>query len=258
MNTNFRRLDSLEGQVAVIAGGLGYVGFASAIRLAEKKARVVLLVRRNLDEAQTKLSELPYNNELQHKAVLASVTDSASLEKASEFVQLNCGRCDILVNAAGISQNIKPNNLEELTDEIFDDIVKTNLRGVFATIRSFSKLLKASGNGLIVNISSTSSLKQSQRNVAYAAAKAGVNLMTMTLAKALAPEIRVVTVSPGPLSNAISGVTRVPGFDETQGALAALKRVGEADDIASAVEAYATTLRFTTGINLVVDGGRIL
>ena len=178
--------------------------------------------------------------------------------RAAEFVEAQCGRCDILVNAAGISQNIKPHNLHDLTDEIFDEIVTTNLRGVFATIRAFSKLLKNSGRGLIVNVSSTSGLKHSQRNVAYGAAKAGLNLMTMTLAKALAPEIRVVVVSPGPLSNSISGVTRVAGFDESQAAMAALKRVGEADDVACAIEAFATTLRFTTGINLVVDGGRIL
>ena len=258
MNTNFQRLDSLHGHVVVITGGLGHVAFATAKRLADKKARIVLIVRRDLENANLKIKELSYFDEINHQVILASITDSPSLLRAAEYVETVCGRCDILVNAAGISRNIKPDNLDELTDEIFDEIVTTNLRGVFSTIRSFSKLLKASGRGLIVNISSTSSLKQSQRNVAYAAAKAGVNLMTMTLAKALAPDIRVVAVSPGPLKNSISGVTRVPGFDETQSALAALKRIGEADDIACAVEAYATTLRFTTGINLVVDGGRIL
>lgn len=255
---SLHRLENLSGKVAVIAGGAGQVGSATAYRLADQGARVVALVRRNLEAAQALMQSLPSADSLGHLALLASITDSASLAAAADQVRSRFGHCDILVNAAGTTCNIKPAQLDELTDEIFDEIVRTNLRGVFATIRAFAPLLKASGDGLIVNISSTAGLRASDSNLAYASAKAGVDLMTKTLAKALAPKVRVVAVAPGYLVKPTSGAVKAPGFNEKMAAVIPLNRIGEADDIASTIEACATTLRYATGITLVVDGGRTL
>lgn len=257
MNT-FQRIENLEGQVVVIVGGAGQVGYATATRLAAKRARIILLVRRDLSLTQEKLKDLPHASDLKHLAIQASVTDSSSLIEAAELVKAQAGRCDILVNAAGISRQIKPENLDDLSDQIFDEILTTNLRGVFATIRSFAPLLKVSGQGLIVNISSTAAMRASNSNIAYASAKAGLNLMTKSLAKSLAPQIRVIAITPGYLEKPTSGITKAPGFNEKQAALTPLKRIGMADDIASAVEACATTMRFATGTNFIIDGGRTI
>jgi 3-oxoacyl-[acyl-carrier protein] reductase len=252
----FERLDNLRGRVAVIAGGAGQVGSATARRLASQGARVGILVHRNLDRANELVKELP-NAELDHFAVSASVTDTASLRSAVETVDRLAGRCDILINTAGTLTPVPPTNLHGLTDELFDQMIITNLRGVYATIREFSDLLIASGDGLIINVSSQSAQRASNSCVAYAASKAGVDLMTRTLAKSMAPSVRVLGISPGYLENATSGVNRVQD-NAVLAAESPLQRLGTADDIASAIEACATTIRFATGTVFLIDGGRLL
>lgn len=247
----FNRLKNLEGKTAVITGAAGQVGYATAIRFAEQGCRVIGLVRKNLENANKLFANLP-NSNLHHKIIQADILDSNSLNNA--LMEIN--QCDILINAAGITKNIPPNQIDQLTDDIFDNIVETNLRAVFSTIRTFHKLLKASGDGLIVNISSTAGQGASNSNLAYGAAKAGLDQITRSLAKALAPEIRIISVVPGFMENATSGAVKAPGFNEKAAESCPLKRIGYADDIASTIEACATHIRFATGSIFLVDGGR--
>ena len=249
----FKRLNNLAGKVAVITGGCGQVGYATAIRLAEQGCKIIAIVRKNVESAEEMILRLPMP-ELGHCVKVADITDSASLKKvASEITQ-----CDILVNAAGITKNVLPQNLDALTDELFDSIVTTNLRAVFATIREFAPLLKISTDGLIVNISSTAAEGASNSNVAYGCSKAGINQLTKTLAKALAPEIRIVAVTPGFMVEPTSGAVKGPGVNEKMAESSPLKRIGYADDIASTIEAVATHIRFATGSIFLVDGGRTI
>jgi 3-oxoacyl-[acyl-carrier protein] reductase len=140
---------------------------------------------------------------------------------------------------------------------LIDQIFVANWRGPFATIRAFEPLLRASGNGLIVNISSIAATTGIGSNIAYCAAKAGLDIMAVSLGRALAPAIRVVNVAPG-----VVDTTFVPGRDQAwsdkQALTTPMKRIGSTDDIAAAVEACATTLKFTTGTTIQVDGGRHL
>jgi NAD(P)-dependent dehydrogenase (short-subunit alcohol dehydrogenase family) len=163
----------------------------------------------------------------------------------------------ILVNSAGHTQAVPPGDLDGLTDELIDDILRVNFRGVFATIRAFAPLLKASGDGLIVNISSIAGFTGSGSNLAYSAAKAGIDVVGDALARALAPAVRVISVSPGVVDSSF-----VPGrgaeFNAKAAATMPLRRVGTVDDVAAAVQACATTLRYATGTRIVVDGGRHL
>jgi 3-oxoacyl-[acyl-carrier protein] reductase len=249
-------MKTLNNKVAVIAGGCGQIGLATAKRFAEQGCCVVALVRRDIAQANTVMSTLP-NAELGHFAVLASITNTEALQSAVNEVKRRVGRCDILVNAAGTLDPIPPNNLSALTDDIFDKIVNTNLRGVYATIREFADLLKASNNGLIVNVSSQSGQRASNSCVAYAASKAGLDLMTKTLAKSLAPAIRVVGVAPGYLENATSGVSRIISND-VLAAESPLQTLATGDDIARTIVAFATSITHATGVTLLVDGGRLL
>ena len=247
----------LDGKVVVITGGKGAIGFATALRLATLGARIVSLDRQGLEAVQRRLDTLPNADTAKHFALTASITDSASLMMAAEQVKVRAGRCDILINSAGFTQSIAPKDMETLSDELFDSIMATTLRGVFSTIRSFAPLLKASGDGLIVNVSSIAGFTGTGSNLAYVAAKAGLDVLTKSLAKSLAPEIRVLAVSPGVVDSSF-----VPGrgadFNAKAAATIPLGRVGQVDDIASAIEACATTMRFATGARFVIDGGRSL
>jgi len=251
---SFRPIDRLDGRVAVIAGGMGAVGKAAAMRLAARGARVVLLHRKAADEASAFIGTLAGSG---HGDVQANITDSDSLAKAAAQVQSRFGRADILVNTAGFTKPVPAADLAALTDELIDDIFKANWRGVFATIRAFHPMLKANGDGLIVNVSSISGFTGNGSNLAYVASKAGLDILGKSLARALAPEVRVLTVSPGVVESSF-----VPGrgadFNAKTAATTPLRRVGQPEDVAAAIEACATTLRFSTGQILVVDGGRAL
>ena len=254
---SFEPVSKLDGHVAVITGGKGAIGWATAKRLAALGARIVSIDRSEPEKVQALLDTLPKVASGAHFALTASITDSAALSAAAEAVKQRAGRCDILVNSAGFTKPVAANDLEGLTDDLFDAVVQTNLRGVFATIRAFTPLLKANGDGLIVNVSSIAGITGSGSNLAYAAAKAGVDLLTKALGKALAPQIRVIAVSPGVVDSSF-----VPGrgaeFNEKAAATIPLKRIGHVDDTAAAIEACATTMRFATGSRFVVDGGRSL
>ena len=252
MTSDFKPVDRLDGRAVLIAGALGAVGQATARRFARLGARVVALHRKPRDEAQAFLRTLDGN---EHFDVEASITDSDSLAAAAGVVGARLGKLDVLVNTAGFTKPVAAADLEALTDELIDSIFQANWRGVFATIRAFHPLLKASGDGLIVNVSSIAAFTGTGSNLAYAASKAGLDVMGKALARALAPEVRVLTVSPGVVDSGF-----VPGrgadFNAKAGAATPLKRVGTPDDVAAAIEACATSLRFATGQVLVVDGGQ--
>lgn len=254
---SFETQERLDGKVVVITGGKGAIGFASAQRLAARGARIVSLDRSDLAAVEARLATLPHAGSAGHFAVTASITDGASLQAAAQQVRERAGRCDILINSAGHTRAIAPADLESLSDAVFDEIISANLRGVFSTIRAFVPLLKASGDGLIVNVSSIAGFTGAGSNLAYVAAKAGLDVLTKSLAKVLAPQVRVLAVSPGVVDSGF-----VPGRGADFNARAAtaipLGRVGTVDDIAAAIEACATSLRFATGARFVIDGGRSL
>jgi len=255
MTTDFKPIDSLHGRVAIVAGALGAVGEATCQRLAKRGARIVALHRKDASEAKALLDSLEGRD---HFDVRADIVDSAALAKAAARVAERCnGVAHILVNTAGFTQPVAAANLDGLTDTLIDDIFKANWRGVFATIRAFHPLLKASGDGVIVNVSSIAGFTGVGSNLAYAASKAGLDVMAKGLAKALAPEVRVLSVSPGAVESSF-----VPGrgadFNAKTAATTPLRRVGLPEDVAAAVEACATTLRFSTGNVIVIDGGRSL
>lgn len=243
----FEKLNNLDNQVAVISGGSGGIGFAIVKRLSSLGAKIIVLVRNDVEIMQTRLDEL----KLGHLALKADITDSKSLINVSSKIK----QCDILINSAGYSTIIPHKNLEELTDELFDEIVKINLRSVYSTIRAFTPLLEKSKNAVIINISSTSGSRTGGSNMAYAASKAGVDSLTRNLSKALSP-IRVISISPGSIN---SGFLDLPkSFYDQVGMSTPLKRSGTEEDIASAVEALLITMRFTTGNIIAVDGGKSL
>ena len=246
--------DILANKVAVVIGGSGGIGAAAAQALAAEGARVVVTWRSGEAAANALLAGLPGEGHLARRAV---IEDSATLTALAGEVERAFGRCDILVNTAGYTKPIPIGDLDALTDDFIDDMFKVNWRGQFAAIRAFTPLLKASGDGLIVNVSSIAGLNGVGSNLAYAAIKAGIDTMTKSLARALAPAVRVMAVSPG-----VVATDFVPGRDaaalEKVAGTIPLKRVATAEDVGRAIAACATHLTYSTGSLIVVDGGRAL
>jgi 3-oxoacyl-[acyl-carrier protein] reductase len=244
----------LSGKVAVLLGGAGGIGAAAARRLAEAGATVVVVGKIDMAKAQRVVESLPGAG---HMAAAAEIADSASLAKLADQVRSTLGRTDILVNAAGFTKPVPHGDLDALSDELIDEIMKINWRAQFAAIRAFRKLLEETGDGLVVNVSSISGSTGVGSNVAYCAAKAGLDVMAASLGRALAPRIRVLNVSPG-----VVDTTFVPGrhadFNDKVAGSTPLGRIGSPEDIAAAIEACATHLKYSTGVTIVVDGGRRL
>src|ERR1700710_232091 len=143
----------LDGKVAVIAGGFGAIGHATATRLAALGASCVLLHRRT-DDADARAAALPSQSGQRHGALRADIVDGATLRAAAGAVRASHGRCDILVNSAGHTRPVPARDLDGLSDALIDELMQANFRGVFSTIRAFVPLLMESGDGLIVNVSS--------------------------------------------------------------------------------------------------------
>jgi 3-oxoacyl-[acyl-carrier protein] reductase len=244
----------LAGKVAVVCGGSGGIGAASARLLAGAGSAVVVGYHGNAAKAEAMAAELPGAG---HVALAAPVTDSPALARLAAEVGQRFGRADILVNAAGMTRPVPHEDLDALDDDLIDEVFKVNWRGPFAAVRAFRPLLAASGDGLVVNISSIAATTAVGSSVAYCGAKAGLDVMTVALARALAPEIRVLAVSPGVVdTDFVAGRTA-----EANAKIAAgtpLRRVASTDEVARAVLACATHLTFSTGSTVRVDGGRHL
>lgn len=249
-------MSSLEGKVAVVTGATGGLGAVICEALARAGASVVAGYNRSADAAYTLVSELPETAN-GHLALAAPVTDSAALGRLANRVQSHYGRCDILVNCAGTTRFVAHADLEGLDDELIDSILSTNVRGPIACVRALAPLLKVSGAGLVVNISSIAARTAMGSNIAYCASKAAVDNLTQSLARALAPEVRVVSVAPGLADTEfVQGLAR--DWRDEQAARTPLGRLALPEEVASAVLVLATQLTFTTGTVIPVDGGRPL
>jgi 3-oxoacyl-[acyl-carrier protein] reductase len=244
----------LIGKVAVILGGTGGIGSATAHLFADAGARVAVVGSRDLRRAETTAAGLSGTG---HRGYAAAIDRSDELSALAHAVSADLGRADILVNSAAVTVAVPHADLDAMDDESFDRILRVNTRGAFAAVRAFAPMLRAHGDGLVVNISSLSGSTGVGSCVAYCASKAALDVMGMSLARVLAPAIRVLTISPG-----VVDTDFVPGRDkamrEKQGATSPLKRAATPQDCAEAVLACATTLRFSTGSVIQVDGGRHL
>ena len=157
-------------------------------------ARVVVGYNKGADRAAALIAELPGSG---HQAMYLPLENSAQIRKVAAAVKDGFGRTDILVNSAGFTRMVAHHDLEALDDDLIDAVLTANVRGPFATIRAFVPMLRATGDGVIVNISSGAAQSGTGSSIIYGASKAALNTMSMALARVLGPEIRVVVVAPG-------------------------------------------------------------
>ena len=245
---------SATRKIVLVTGGAGGIGSAICKKLADTGAIVLVTYNSNPAKADQLLQKLPGEG---HAAFHAPVTDAHKLQELKLWLTERYGKLDLLVNNAGITTPVPHQDLEGLSDEWIDQIFQTNVRGAFAMIRICKDLLINSGNGLVVNISSVAAQTGVGSNVAYCASKAAVDSMTRSLARALASQIRVVSVSPGWVLGDYAKSFSAE-YIQTQADLTPLGRLATPEDVADAVYALSTYLTFTTGSIIPVDGGRPL
>ena len=247
-------MTDLRGQVAVVTGGGGGIGSAICRRLAAAGARVVITYNSDARKARTALDTLAGGG---HHVAHCPVDNSAAQGQLAQEIGQRYGRLDILVNNAGLSKGVPHDDLDALDDELIDRIFRVNFRGAFASVRALKPLLEADDGGVIVNITSIAGRTGVGSNVAYCASKAAMDSMTRSLARALAPKIRVLSVSPGWVNGEYAQRFGSAMIAE-QAAKTPLGRIAEAEDVADAVYAVVAHLRFSTGDIIPVDGGRPL
>jgi 3-oxoacyl-[acyl-carrier protein] reductase len=249
---------SLQDKVILVTGGAGGIGAAVCRRLASQGAHIIITYNSNAERAQQLAAELPGDN---HLVAHAPVDDSLSLTRLAAQVGARYGSLDGLVNNAGMTQPVPHDDLDALDDEIIDQILRVNFRGAFACVRVFKDLLMAGDSevncGTVINMSSIAARTGVGSNVAYCASKAAMDSMTRSLARALAPKIRVVSVAPGWVWGEYAARAE-PAYIQEQIDKTPLARIAQAEDVADAVAAIFTHLTFSTGCIIPVDGGRPL
>jgi 3-oxoacyl-[acyl-carrier protein] reductase len=243
-----------ETKTALVTGGSGGIGSEICRHLAAAGYRVVVNFNANAGSANTVVESLANNG---HTIFQASVTDSRQLREMAAFVEKEYGRLDVLVNNSGITTPVPHNDLDGLEDEWIDKIMQVNFRGAFACIRAFAPFLRKGRNPVVINISSVAARTGVGSNVAYCASKAAMDSMTRSLGRALAPHIRVVSLSPGWVMGEYAK-TLPEEFIEEQKNKTPLGRIAMAEDVARAVVGITESFTFSTGCVFPVDGGRPL
>lgn len=249
-------MNGLVNKVAVVTGGAGGIGSAICRAFAAAGAAVIVGYHHSREAAAQLCTQLPRGTQ-HHTALPTPVTDSRALAQFAAEMERIYGRCDVLVNCAGTTRYVPHHDLDSLDDALIDTVLATNVRGAFATVRALRPLLQRSGDGLVINISSIAAMTAVGSNIMYCASKAALDNMTKSLARALAPAIRVVSLAPGLVDTDFVKKLDQAWRDE-QVARTPLKRLAASEDVAEAALAIATSLRFTTGAIIPVDGGRPL
>ncbi|MEM6468048.1 MAG: SDR family oxidoreductase [Planctomycetota bacterium] len=249
---------SASGKVALVTGAATGVGRACAIRFAEAGYNLVVNFLGPDEDDATETVRRCESVSVSAVPVQCDVSDDTATVEMAEFTKRHFGRLDVLVNCAGATHFVEHADLRGMTEPMWDQILAVNTKGPFFVTRACEELLRADGGGSIVNVSSVAGVSGAGSSVAYCASKGALNTMTKSLARALAPEIRVNAVCPGPID---SGWLRKGMTDEQMQQRVAsfpIPRLAQPDDIVDAIEYLATGTSLTTGQILVVDGGRTM
>jgi 3-oxoacyl-[acyl-carrier protein] reductase len=242
----------LQGRVALVTGAGTGIGRAIAELFASEGAKVAVNYSRSRDAAEEVVTAIRAAGGTA-TTIAADVSLQSDVNTMLDRVNQEFGGLDILVNNAGWSTRIPHNQLEDLTDEIWDRTFNTNLRGTFYCVRAATPLLRQREGTSVVNIASVAGMTGMGSSVAYAASKGAVITMTKSLARALAPTIRVNAIAPGFVRTRFANWP-ASAFDQGE-ELTPLKRLATVEEIAALALHLAADARATTGETIVVDGG---
>ncbi|MBM7540542.1 3-oxoacyl-[acyl-carrier-protein] reductase [Amphibacillus cookii] len=242
----------MTSKVAIVTGASRGIGRAIALDLAERGYHVAINYAGNEEKANEVVAEITAKGS-QALAYKANVSDEVEVKAMVKKVIETFGRIDVLVNNAGITRD---NLLMRMKTEEFDQVIDTNLKGVFLCMKAVTRQMMKQKQGRIINISSVVGISGNPGQANYVAAKAGVIGMTKTAAKELAPRnILVNAIAPGFITTDMTDELN----DELKAQLLELiplQRLGKAEDVAHAVGFLASDqANYITGQTLQIDGG---
>lgn len=242
----------LENKVALVTGAGRGIGRSIAMRLAAEQAYVIVNYNGSRDKAEETVEEIVMKGG-HASAYQCNVSDDASCEAMIKDIIKEHGHLDILVNNAGITRD---NLVMKMSDEEFDTVYETNLKGVFHTIHHASRQFLKQRSGRIINISSVSGIIGNAGQANYSAAKAGVIGLTKSVARELASRgITVNAVAPGMIETDMTKVLSDSVREQLISQIP-LGRAGRTEDIAAAVAFLASEeAAYITGQVIAVDGG---
>jgi 3-oxoacyl-[acyl-carrier protein] reductase len=250
----------LKDTVAVVTGSSSGVGASLARMLAARGVRVLVNCSQSVAAGEQVVADCKAQGA---DAVLCrgDVADDADCRRMVSVAIERWGRIDILVNSAGTTKFVRHDDLEGISSEEFQRILSVNTLGPFQMARAAAPHLKQNGEGAIVNISSVAGVRGTGSSIAYAASKAGLNVITQSLARALAPEIRVNAVCPSFiqgswLSNALGD--RYEAALQNQLDNSPLHKAATPEEVAEVALWLIESAGLLTGQIIVADTGNML
>lgn len=244
----------ISGKTAVITGGGTGIGRAIALDLAERGANVAIVYSRSSEDAEQTAQDVRSKGG-RSSIYQADVANNDQVGELVKRIEADFGKVDILVNNAGTTNYVALEDLDGMLEEYWDRAFSVNVKGMFFVSRAFADLLRSS-KGCIVNITSIAGMNGMGSSMAYAASKAAGISVTKSLARVLAPDVRVNSIAPGIV------LTRwVKGQEEhvqNIGNGTLLGRVAKPEDVSSMAVSLIEGGDFVTGQTIIVDGGKTI
>jgi NAD(P)-dependent dehydrogenase (short-subunit alcohol dehydrogenase family) len=246
-------LFDMSGRVALITGGSRGLGREMALAFARFGADVMIASRKQ-DSCDATAEEIRRSTGRRAIGRACHVGKWKELEALADAAYAEFGEVDVLVNNAGMSP-LYP-SVDAVSEELWDKVLAVNLKGPFRLTALVGTRMARGNGGSIINISATSAVRPTPDVIPYAAAKAGLEAMTIGFAHAFGPSVRVNAIEAGPFFTDISKAWDMPAFEKRARATLALRRGGEpAEIVGAAVYLASQAASFTTGAVLRVDGG---
>ena len=246
----------LKGTVALVTGGNGGLGQRICHALAKQGVHIAVMYAQSRDQAEDVATELTSKYQINAAAFQCDITSPADVDRLVADVTKRFGRLDILINDAAYNKAIPFHDLDNLTELEWDKILAVNLTGPMRMIKAVAPVMKAQGQGRIVNIASVAGLHPTGSSIAYAVSKAGLIHLTRCMAVGLAPETLVNCVAPGLIEGTRATANLLPEMVARSAQGAVLKKAADKDDCADQVVTMCRT-ETMTGQTVVIDAGRV-
>jgi len=246
----------LKGTVALVTGGNGGLGQRICHALAREGVHIAVMYAQSRDQGEAVARELASTYQINAAAFACDITDGAAIAQLVADVTARFGRLDILINDAAFNKSVPFSELDNMDDALWDKIMAINLTGPMRLTKAVAPIMKAQGQGRVVNISSVAGLTPTGSSIAYAVAKAGLIHLTRCMAVAMAPETLVNCVAPGLLEGTRATANLRAEQVSSSAAGALLKKAADKDDCADMVVTMCRT-ETMTGQTIVIDAGRV-